>query len=91
MLTGLPPHYNQNRIRMYQDIMNKEGLDFPRSLSKEAVDLMKKLLDKNPVSRLSNPEGIREHSFFAGINWDQVVARDIDPPIMVDYHRSNFD
>jgi hypothetical protein len=55
MLTGLPPHYNQNRIRMYQDIMNKEGLDFPRSLSKEAVDLMKKLLDKNPVSRLSNP------------------------------------
>jgi len=35
--------------------MNKEKLEFPRSLSKEAIDLMKKLLDKNPNSRLADP------------------------------------
>ena len=91
MLTGLPPHYNQNRMKMYQNIMNQETLEFPKNLSREAIDLMKRLLDKNPISRLSDPQSIRDHPFFTTINWDQIVKRDIDPPIQVDFQRSNFD
>ena len=91
MLTGLPPHYNSNRIRMYQDIMNKESLEYPRSLSREAIDLMKRLLDKNPNTRLSDPKVVKSHPFFSNINWEKVLLRDIDPPIRVDFNRSNFD
>ena len=71
--------------------MNQETLEFPKNLSKEAIDLMKKLLDKNPLNRLSDPQSIRDHPFFSNINWDQIVKRDIDPPIRVDFQRSNFD
>lgn len=47
LLTGLPPHYNNNRFRMYKDITSKAET-YPRSLSKEAVSLLKGLLNKNP-------------------------------------------
>jgi serum/glucocorticoid-regulated kinase 2 len=63
LLTGLPPHYNQNRVKMYQDIMNKTNLEFPRHLSRESIDLMKKMLDKNPLTRLCHPDDIRAHPF----------------------------
>ena len=71
--------------------MNQETLEFPKNLSREAIDLMKRLLDKNPISRLSDPQSIRDHPFFTTLNWDQIVKRDIDPPIQVDFQRSNFD
>jgi hypothetical protein len=35
--------------------MNQEILEFPKNISRDAIDLMKKLLDKNPISRLSDP------------------------------------
>jgi hypothetical protein len=57
-------------MKMYQNIMNQEILEFPKIISRDAVDLMKKLLDKNPVSRLSDPQRIRDHPFFSNINWD---------------------
>ena len=78
-------------MRMYQNIMNQETLEFPKNISREAVDLMKRLLDKNPLSRLSDPQRVRNHPFFSNINWDWIVKRDIDPPIQVDFQRSNFD
>ena len=46
---------------MYQDIMNKTTLEFPRHLSRESIDLMKKMLDKNPITRLCHPDDIRAH------------------------------
>ena len=55
---------------MYQNIMNQEILEFPKNTSKEAIDLMKKLLDKNPISRLSDPQSVRGHPFFSNLNWD---------------------
>jgi serine/threonine protein kinase len=57
-------------MKMYQNIMNQEILEFPKNISRDAVDLMKKLLDKNPISRLSDPQSIRDHPFFSNINWD---------------------
>jgi hypothetical protein len=76
---------------MYQDIMNKTTLDFPRHLSRDAIDLMKKMLDKNPSARLCHPEDIRAHPFCLGIDWAKVLRRECEPPIKVEYMRSNFD
>ncbi len=52
LLTGLPPHYNQNRLKMYEDIVNKK-VSFPRSLSKDATDILKRMLEKDPAKRIS--------------------------------------
>ncbi len=43
MLTGLPPHYNQNRMKMYHDIVNA-GERYPTYLPDKAVSLMQALL-----------------------------------------------
>jgi len=61
LLTGLPPHYNQNRLRMYQDIVNRP-IDLPGFLSKSAKNLLYRMLDKNPFNRISITE-IKAHEF----------------------------
>jgi serine/threonine kinase 32 len=76
---------------MYQDIMSKSDLEFPRHLSRESIDLMRKMLDKNPLTRLSHPEDIRKHPFCAGIDWLSILRRECEAPIKVDFNRSNFD
>jgi serum/glucocorticoid-regulated kinase 2 len=47
MLTGLPPHFSENRDEMYRKIMHK-GIEYPRYLSPMAKSFLKALLIKNP-------------------------------------------
>lgn len=52
LLTGLPPHYSQNRLQMYEDKVHRQE-SYPRYLSKNAVDLLKKMLNKKPEERIT--------------------------------------
>lgn len=45
-LNGLPPFYNQDRDRMFEDIVSWP-LTIPKHLSENAWDLLWKLLNKN--------------------------------------------
>ena len=45
LLTGLPPHYSTDRLKMYQSIVTKEEI-YPKFLSPNAKDLLEKLLVK---------------------------------------------
>lgn len=55
MLTGLPPFYNTDRNEMYVNIVEKE-LEYPKYLNSKCVDLLKRLLNKDPLSRISYDE-----------------------------------
>ncbi len=55
------------------------------------MDLLTKMLDKNPFRRLSHPNEIRQHPFCAGIDFASLQRREHEPPLRVDYTRSNFD
>lgn len=61
----------------------KPKLDFPY-LSEISVDLLTKLLEKDPTKRLGNTEAglqeIRNHRWFESINWDNMSAKLTDPP-----------
>eukprot|EP01130_Rhizamoeba_saxonica_P001414 TRINITY_DN11274_c0_g1_i1.p1 TRINITY_DN11274_c0_g1~~TRINITY_DN11274_c0_g1_i1.p1 ORF type:complete len:445 (-),score=109.91 TRINITY_DN11274_c0_g1_i1:51-1385(-) len=78
MMTGLPPFFSNSVNVMYQKILNGT-LRFPESMSSEARDLLSRLLDRNPDTRLS-AEGIKSHPFFSSIDWRQLEAKEIDPP-----------
>ena len=56
----------------------------PESFSPEAADLIKKFLDKNPKTRLGccNREilDIKEHPFFASIDWEKLAKKELEPP-----------
>lgn len=79
MLTGHPPFYSKDRKQMFDDIRVKEA-KFYDFHSAEAKDLLQQLLIKNPDDRLQDPLMIMKHPFYAGVDWDQLMLRQISTP-----------
>lgn len=77
MLVGLPPFYLQENL--FEAIMNEEP-NYPGHLSYEAVYLISQLLIKDPTKRLTDPNLIKQHPFFKGVNWANLITKRIKPP-----------
>ena len=81
MLCGLPPFYKENHDRMY-DLIKLAEVKFPKkiNLNPDARDIITKLLDKNPNTRLGSKNGINEiktHPFFSTIDFDLVLKKKV--------------
>jgi len=74
MLAGFPPFYSKSLKLMYKKIMESPLLFPTEGMSENAMDLLLKLLEKNPDKRLSGP-AIREHPFFESIDWNLLEAK----------------
>ena len=78
MLVGVQPFHNNNHQKLLDNILYKD-LRFPETLSKNAKDLVTKLLERNPQKRIgSGPNGtddIKNHKFFTQINWDALSKK----------------
>jgi RAC serine/threonine-protein kinase len=81
MLTGLPPFYCEDVQQMYTKIMTAE-LETPDSVSPQAADLLAKLLDRNPDTRLQDPPQIKKHPFFQPIDFEKLIKKQIRPPFV---------
>ncbi|XP_031603963.1 ribosomal protein S6 kinase beta-1 isoform X1 [Oreochromis aureus] len=83
MLTGAPPFTGENRKKTIDKIL-KCKLSLPPYLTQEARDLLKKLLKRNASLRLGGGPGdaaeVQAHTFFRHINWDDLLARKVEPP-----------
>lgn len=83
MLVGKPPFVSSNRNKTIAKILHSE-LKFPRHLTYDARDFIQKLLRRSPDSRLGGgPDDaapIRRHAFFNRLNWDDVLAKKLEPP-----------
>jgi len=82
MLTGMPPFYSRNRDRLFEKILHME-LRIPRDVSPQCVNILQGLLDRDPSRRLGSDgdgTGIRRHPFFAGIDWNALYNKQIQPP-----------
>ncbi len=86
---GLPPHYSRNRQQMYQRILNEQVI-YPLYLSQPAVALLDLLLCKDPAKRPTATQ-IKSHPFLAGINWDDLYNKRVEPPYVPDIRTSHFD
>ena len=49
-------------------------------MSASAVDLISKLLIKDSQTRLQDPESIKNHEFFQGIDWEAMMKKELRPP-----------
>ncbi len=53
-----------------------------------ADDLLSKLLQVDPEIRLGSDSGdvelIKQHKFFSGIDWDQCLSQELEPPFIPD-------
>ncbi|KAM3855481.1 RAC-gamma serine/threonine-protein kinase isoform 4-T11 [Vipera latastei] len=83
MMCGRLPFYNQDHEKLFELIL-MEDIKFPRTLSSDAKSLLSGLLIKDPNKRLGGgPDDAKEimrHSFFVGINWQDVYDKKLVPP-----------
>lgn len=77
MVTGIPPFFAKDKTRLFKKIQNTEP-QYPEFLSKEILDLIQKLLKKDPAQRLgstNDAEEIKSHPFFTGIKWEDFLNK----------------
>ena len=92
MLNQTTPFYDDNLDKTYDNILHAEPV-FPSDMDPKIVDLIKKLLSKNPSKRPTFDE-IKSHPFFEGLNWDKVYNQEYMPgfiPLTSDPLLTNFD
>jgi len=66
---------------MYQlKVTRKIGV--PDYVDAQAKDLLIKLLDRNPNTRMTDPKKIKGHNWFTTIDWDKLYNKEIDPPFI---------
>jgi serum/glucocorticoid-regulated kinase 2 len=83
MLTGLPPFYTKDRDKLFSNIKFSE-LKYPPYISPLCKDLLCKLFAKEPGKRLGGGERdfeeVIEHTWFAKIDFNALLAKKIVPP-----------
>ena len=83
LLFNIPPYYDEDDSKIKEQIIKTE-LRFPKNINinKNAKDLIKKLLNKNPNNRLGHLKGfdeIKNHDFFKGLDFDKLNNKKINP------------
>ena len=85
MLASYPPFYDEDPMKTYAKIM-QGTINFPSHFSKEAVSLIKKLLQHKPTKRLGVVNGgaaeIKKHPWFKNFDFDALVQRKLKPSIV---------
>ncbi|KAJ1876760.1 Serine/threonine kinase, partial [Coemansia sp. RSA 486] len=98
MILGTSPFHGEDENEIFDSILEDEIL-YPVKMSRDSVFICQALLEKDPSKRLgsgpNDAEDIMKHSFFAGVNWDDVLNKKIPPPYVPDirgrFDVSNFD
>ncbi|QPG73635.1 hypothetical protein FOA43_000947 [Brettanomyces nanus] len=83
MLLTKSPFRGEDEDEVFNSILTDEPL-YPINMAKEAVDILQRLLTRDPTKRLGagthDAEDIMKHPYFANINWDEIYRRQMIPP-----------
>lgn len=98
MLLGQSPFRGEDEDEIFDAILEDEIL-YPINMSRDSVGICQRLLTRDPERRLgSGPQDagdIKQHAFFRGVNWDDMLAKRVPPPfyptITDRLDTSNFD
>ena len=86
MVTGLTPFYGDTEPELFAEIQDPNLPDY-KSVPDPACSMMLQcLFERDPKKRLGTPTSphgnIRDHSFFAPIDWKLLEKRQITPPFV---------
>ncbi|XP_072038563.1 cGMP-dependent protein kinase 1-like [Amphiura filiformis] len=100
LLTGSPPFTGPDPMKTYNIILKgMDMIEFPRKITRNAGNMIKKLCRDNPMERLGYQKNgikdIQKHKWFDGFNWEGLRRRTLPPPILPQVQNStdtsNFD
>jgi len=90
LLTGRPPFRAKSEQRLYSKILH-DKVPLPSHVSVECRSLVRGLLEKSVERRLGGGtskgfkvrgvDAIKQHPFFAGLDWEAVEARKVPAPL----------
>jgi serine/threonine protein kinase len=93
MLASYPPFYDEDPMKTYAKIM-QGNINFPSHFSKEAISIIKRLLQQKPTKRMGVTKGgadeIKQHPWFARFDWDALLQKRLRAPF-VPKIKSNID
>lgn len=85
MLLGQSPFKGEDEEEIFAAIL-EEPVVYPASLHADAVDLLQRLLAKDPPRRLgagkADAEEIKSHAFFRGVDWSDVYHKKVPVPFV---------
>ena len=80
MLAGYLPFEGRSSADLIRS--QRKKLHFPGHMSKDAVDLLQRILNRNPLKRLStNVDKVKSHPFFASIDWKKLERGELESPL----------
>ena len=88
MLSGYLPFKIISGEKMSKNIY-KQKIKIFKQFSKNAENLIKRLLEFNPRKRIKYEE-IISHPFFKGINWEKIERLETNPPFVPDVDENNL-
>ncbi|KAI8813372.1 kinase-like domain-containing protein [Cladochytrium replicatum] len=98
MLMGKYPFTGEDEHEILQRIL-EDSIEYPSNLPVDTLDLLNKLMTKNPARRLgggrADAQEVKNHPYFKEANWDAILAKQVPPPwkptIRHERDISNFD
>ncbi|XP_039624118.1 cGMP-dependent protein kinase 1-like [Polypterus senegalus] len=100
LLSGSPPFSEPDPMKTYNIILRGiDMVEFPKKITKNSANLIKKLCRDNPSERLGNQKSglrdIQKHKWFEGFNWEglrkKTLLAAIVPNVNSPVDTSNFD
>jgi serine/threonine protein kinase len=85
MLFGLPPFYSKNQNEMYEKTLHQPLHISGSSVTPQVRDILKCMFNKNRLERLGAKSDfleIKNHPFFATIDWEKLLKREVKPPFV---------
>lgn len=87
MLAGYPPFQDDDPMNIYRKIINTKPR-YPDGFDSNLKSLIKHLLRRDLSKRFGNlkngAKDIKEHRFFADLNYDDLLSRKLKPPYLPD-------
>ena len=69
-------------MEIYISIIN-DKINFPPFCKdKEFKSLIRLMLEKNPLNRITTIDSVKKHIWFNGFNWEELISLNMNPPYL---------
>ena len=79
MLASSPPFYSKNKEQMFRNMLTKPVALKPH-FSSAACDIIQRLLQVDPTKRLNSFAELKQHEFFASVDWEKLAHKAVPVP-----------